>query len=92
MSSMRVTGWVREDGHVEFELPMQHPVGAIELVVEIVEDSLTEEELLELTKLEPMTGAEIIAAGLTGAWEDRGIEDSVEWVEQQRQARREKRL
>lgn len=32
----------------------------------------------------PMTGREIIAAGLTGGWEDLGINDSVEWLAAQR--------
>lgn len=32
----------------------------------------------------PMTGREIIAAGLTGGWEDLGISDSVEWLKAQR--------
>jgi hypothetical protein len=32
----------------------------------------------------PMTGREIIAAGLTGGWEDVGITDSVKWLKAQR--------
>jgi hypothetical protein len=43
-------------------------------------------------KIVPMTGAEIIAAGLLGGWEDMGITDSVQWIEEQRQKRREERL
>ena len=39
----------------------------------------------------PKTGAEIVAAGHTGGWEDYGISDSVEWVEEQRRKRREQR-
>lgn len=87
-----MAGWVREDGRLEIDLPMQLPVGKVELVIEIMEDELTKPELRELADSQPMTGAEIVAAGLTGAWEHRGIEDSVEWVEQQRKARRNKRL
>jgi hypothetical protein len=51
---------------------------------------LTEAELAELLRSEPMTGAEIIAAGLTGTWADLGIEDGAEWVNEQKRKRRER--
>ena len=44
----------------------------------------------ELLRSEPMTGAEIIAAGLTGTWADLGIEDGAEWVNEQKRKRRER--
>lgn len=53
-------------------------------------DTWTEAELEELMKIEPLTGAEIVAAGLTGTWENQGIEDGLEWVNQQRQKRQSK--
>ena len=51
----------------------------------------TKEELAELlAPKEPMTGRQMIEAGLTGGWKDLGIEDSVEWLAQQRARRRDK--
>lgn len=52
----------------------------------------TDEELGRLIDPKPMTGAEAIAAGLTGTWKHEGIEDSVEWLNQQRETRRKKNL
>ena len=58
---------------------------------EVSDETWTNEELAELLRPKrPLTGKEIVEAGLLGGWEDRGIEDSVEWVRQQRAARRRK--
>ncbi|MCQ3930640.1 MAG: hypothetical protein DPW16_09275 [Chloroflexi bacterium] len=54
-------------------------------------EPLTDEEIAEMLRPEPMTGAEIVAAGLTGGWADMGIADGAEWVQEQRRKRREKR-
>ncbi len=54
-------------------------------------EPLTNEEIAEMLRPEPMTGAEIVAAGLTGGWADLGIPDGAEWVQEQRRKRREKR-
>lgn len=59
-------------------------------VPESFEASWTAEEVIELMKIEPLTGAEIIAAGLTGGWEDMGITDGAEWVNEQKRKRRAK--
>jgi hypothetical protein len=40
---------------------------------------------------EPMTGAEIVKAGLVGGWEEMGIADGASWVDEQRSKRRERR-
>jgi hypothetical protein len=51
----------------------------------------TKEELAELlAPKEPMTGQQIVEAGLTGGWKDLGIEDSVEWLTHQRARHRNK--
>ena len=50
-------------------------------------EAWTPEELERAVKVEPMTGSEIVKAGLTGGWEGLGITDSVEWVEEQRRKR-----
>ena len=47
-------------------------------------------EIAEMLTIEPLTGAEIIAAGLTGGWADMGITDSAEWVNEQKRKRRER--
>jgi hypothetical protein len=55
------------------------------------ENEWTEEELAELLKpKKPMTGKEMVAAGLYGGWEDIGIEDGAEWVNQQKAIRKAK--
>ncbi len=59
-------------------------------VPEAPEATWTAEEVAELMKVEPMTGAEIIAAGLTGGWADLGISDGAEWVNEQKRKRRAK--
>jgi hypothetical protein len=53
-------------------------------------EPLTEAEIAELLRSEPMTGAEIIAAGLTGTWADLDIEDGAAWVNEQKRKRLER--
>lgn len=53
-------------------------------------EPLTDAEIANMLRPEPMTGAEIVAAGLTGGWADLGITDGTEWVQEQRRKRREK--
>lgn len=57
----------------------------------IASENWTEEELADLLTIEPMTGREIVEAGLTGGWRDMDIEDGAVWVEKRRQAQREQR-
>lgn len=54
-------------------------------------EPLTNEEIAEMLRPEPMTGAEIVAAELTGGWADLGITDGAKWVQEQHRKRREKR-
>lgn len=51
----------------------------------------TDAEIAELANIEPMTGAEIIEAGLIGTWADLDIKNSAEWVNEQKRKRKEKR-
>jgi hypothetical protein len=44
----------------------------------------TDEEIAEMMKIEPMTGAEIVAAGLTGGWADLDITDGAAWINEQK--------
>lgn len=49
------------------------------------------EDLDRALKTVPMTGAEIVAAGLLGGWEGAGITDGSSWVHELRSKRRAKR-
>jgi len=54
---------------------------------------ILDEEIRELVKnlgQHSASGAEIVAAGLTGAWADNDIEDSVAWLAELRRKRRDK--
>lgn len=54
-----------------------------------VEEPWTEEEVRAmLSNNHPKTLHEIAQSPLVGAWADMGIEDSVQWVEEQRAKRR----
>lgn len=55
------------------------------------EPPLTREELAALLQVEPLSGAEIVARGLTGTWAHLGISDGAEWVNEQKRKRRERR-
>ena len=59
--------------------------------VDADETPWTDEEIAEMMKIEPMTGAEIVAAGLTGGWADMGITDGAAWINEQKRKRKEKR-
>lgn len=52
------------------------------------DETWTDEELAALSQITPMTGAEIVAAGLVGGWQDLGIEDGAEWVNDQKRRRK----
>ncbi len=100
MVAVRVRVNVGEDGKVLLQLPNDFPRGEQELVIEqipadkvdIDERPLTEKEVEALLKPEPKSGAEIAAWILEhgGGWEDKGIDDPVAWLEEQRRKRHEK--
>jgi hypothetical protein len=77
----------------EREALIQHLVAMRkpETVAQISAEHWTQAELDELLTIEPMTGREIVAAGLTGGWRDLNIQDGAAWVEAQRRKRRERR-
>lgn len=95
MTTLHLIGRIKADGQLELELPPGLPEGEIAVILELpnaepVEaETWTDEELAELLKeIKPMSGAEAIAAGLVGGWKDRGITDSVAWLNAQREKRR----
>jgi hypothetical protein len=82
-------GTINEQGQLQIDLPANLPPGHITVQIEYQDEHQADPNADDRPK--PMTGAEIIAAGLTGGWKDKGIEDSVAWVEEQRRKQSEKR-
>lgn len=84
---------ITEDGELKVKLPEGIPPGKVHLKIEAVGElpeiapTWTDEEIAEMIHIEPMTSIEIVAAGLTGGWEDMGITDSVAWLKEQREKR-----
>jgi hypothetical protein len=94
MALLTLTGEITADGQLHVTLPQDLPIGKVMVWLSFPPvDSpnlleWTDEALTELLTSRPMTGAEIVAAGLTGGWEHLNITDSVAWVEAQRARRR----
>jgi hypothetical protein len=89
---IQLNGRITEGGELELDLPSGLPPGEARITIEIPADAgWTHEELDRALQLAPLTGAEIVEAGLVGGWSDIGISDSSTWVEEQRQKRRERR-
>lgn len=93
MATIRLTGRITEAGELKVELPTGMPPGEVRVTIEISTDDRpwSLDELEDLLKVEPMTGAQIVEAGLLGRWGDRGIINSSEWVEEQRRKRKAQR-
>jgi hypothetical protein len=97
-----VKGYIK-DGKLNVDLPDNVADGEVEVTLPIAEEAsdahsvagdvkpLTDEEIAALMKPNPKTGAEIANNPAIGAWANYGITDSVEWIEEQRRKRREKR-
>lgn len=89
---IQLNGRITEEGDLELNLPSGLPVGEARITIEIpTETNWTSDELDRALKTEPLTGAEIVEAGLVGGWADQGITDSAAWVEELRRKRREAR-
>ncbi|MCI0711636.1 MAG: hypothetical protein L0154_15885 [Chloroflexi bacterium] len=83
------------------KLDYQHQLLLVERLVALIEqherfsqteDTWTAEELAELLKPQKaLTGKEMVEQGFIGGWEDMGIEDGAEWVNQQKALRKAKR-
>jgi len=91
MATIHLDGTITEQGQLEVELPAGLPAGKARVTIEVSPADWTAEELAEALKVQPLTGAEMIAAGLTGGWKDEVHESGAEWVERQRRERREQR-
>ena len=90
MSIIHLDGQITAAGELLLELPKDLPSGKVHVTIEMPTadvpqaEEFTEEEVKNLLTFAPKTGAEIVASGLTGGWQDMGITDPVDWVEEQR--------
>jgi hypothetical protein len=88
MTTLRLRGRITSEGTLEVDLPTPMPAGEAEVTIEISpEEPWSQQDLEDLLRPEPLTGREIVAAGLAGGWEDLGIPDGQTWVEAQRRRR-----
>ena len=90
MVAVRLTGYITEAGELKIALPEGLPPGEVQVTIEVLVQAVTpwtDEEIREMTRIEPKTGAEIVAdirAGLIGdSWKDIGV-SGAEWVDEQR--------
>ena len=89
---IHLNGHITDAGELELDLPSGLPAGEARITIEIPAEVMwTDKDLDRVLQTTPMTGAEIVKSGLIGGWEAAGIDDSARWVEEQRQARRERR-
>jgi hypothetical protein len=88
-------GRINETGQLEVELPKGLRPGEVRVRIELVEGEdippLTDEKVAEMLQTTPMTGAEIVTAGLTGGWSDLGISDGTAWVDDVQHRRKARR-
>lgn len=92
MATIHLTGRVTDKGELEVSLPPGLPAGEARITIEVpAEPVWTPERIREALQVEPLTGAEIVEAGLIGGWEEEGITDGAEWVEELRRKKRERR-
>jgi len=96
---------VDESRELKLSLPADFPLGKVRVTVEPANASempesesdtsweerpWTHEEMREFLTFQPTAGAEIVAEGLVGGWEDMGITDSAAWVEELRRKEQER--
>ena len=72
--------------------PQERQELAHRLLAEAQDDEVwTDDEIAALLTIEPLTGREIVEAGLTGGWRDMDIGDGAAWVDELRRKRKERR-
>jgi hypothetical protein len=93
--TIRVRGYVNSDGELRAQVPEGYPEGEIEFdlpeAIESAADASTGsnpayslDELHELLRPEPQSGAEIAASPEVGSWAQLGIRSGQEWVDKVR--------
>jgi hypothetical protein len=93
MVTIRLIGQITPDGQLRLDVPHNLPPGEVAITLEFpdFDEAFTEDELKDLLTFTPTSGAEVVAAGLVGGWEHKGITDPVAWVEDLRRKQREQR-
>ena len=91
MATIHLHGKITEQGQLEVELPAGLPAGEACVTIEVPAADWTADEIAEALKIQPLTGAQMIAAGVTGGWAGEMDETGTGWVERQRRQRREQR-
>lgn len=92
MDVIELAGRITQDGKLEVELPEGMSPGEVRVRIERAEsEPLPDDDVDHLMLTEPITGAAIVAAGLTGGWSDQDIEDGQTWVDDQRRKRKDRR-
>jgi hypothetical protein len=94
MTVIHLTGRITEDHRLEVELPDDLPAGTVMVTLTPTPDEdapWMPDEIREFLTFEGKSGAAIAASGTFGSWAHLGIEDSVEWIQEQRRKRRERR-
>jgi hypothetical protein len=89
-----VKAFITEDGVIQAELPPDHPVGEVTVIIESASTSdkdwenqpWTEAELKELLRPQPSTLGEMLDEGVVGlgAEDFKHISDSAAWIEETR--------
>jgi hypothetical protein len=83
MLPVHISGYVTADGRLIFTPPAGLPEGEVEIIIQAAEDEqFTDEEIADLLNFTPRPGAEVVADGLVGGWEHKGIDDPVAFVNQ----------
>jgi hypothetical protein len=91
MVTIRFKGEVTPEGQLVFDTPDNLPPGDVQITLEFSDgETFSEDEIQDLLNFTPKSGAEVVAAGLTGGWEHKEISDPVAWVEEQRRKQRER--
>ncbi len=87
---IHLNGHITDAGELELNLPSGLPAGEARITIEIpTEAEWTATDLDRALQTTPMTGAEIVKAGLLGGWES--VPDGETWVVEQRKKRRDLR-
>jgi hypothetical protein len=80
MTDFELIGYVDEKGELSLKLPEDFPKGTVKVQVSTIDQPSKSATL-----------GDILNSGLVGAWQDHGITDSVEWVEEMRRKERGQR-
>jgi hypothetical protein len=100
---LKLHGRITEQGKLEVDLPDGLPPGDVEIAIQFEATTqeagadiapLTQQEIAELIRVEPVSGAELVRMLESGeldtsAW--HGVSDGASWVEERRKSQQERR-